>query len=943
MLGSSAKRARIRLNSNIRNGITTVAISKPEPHIGQKLNRVGMLAALTLFCVMAGHVMLETGVDALFLANIPVEQLPIVTILMAFLALGLSRFDGGFSHRGVLIALQWFACLGTLAFWTLVQTGLEWIYYPLYVWSGIATSLVVVRFWLLLGDLFTIGEGKKAFAMIAMGGSLGALIGSSLAVALAPRMGGTGLLLGSSVAFGISTIAPMLGLPRTKPSEVESETSAKSQGLGESLTTLVGNPYALRVAMLIVMGSITLTLGDYLFKSVLSEEIAADALATWLSRIYLGLNLLSIAVLALGVTPIVRRLGVDRSLAVLPSLIGAAAIGVLAGGALVATICLKLADGMFRYSLYKTATELLYLPMTSRLRSSVKSTIDLAGQSGAKALGSVMILGLVALPESRWLIAGVVAMSAIAWAGLALILRKSYLDVFRQTLGHGVIETMIDHPELDLESAGSLIRALSDPDESRALAALNLLGDRGQLDLVPSLLLYHPSTMVVSDALDRFSLEKRDDIRHLLPHLIEHEDSSVRAAAVRATWAMDESISELEAYSGNHCLVVRASAAAGLLHAGHINEANYLDVVSEALAYELPDPKIAIARAAQLRSHPINRETLVRMIGDEEVDVALEAIRAICISEDPWFVSHLIRHLDRRSTRESIRRALILHGDYALSQLASDLVEEETPGSVRTHIPRTIARFESEAAAHHLLRSLGQAKNGLVHYKILKGLKSLLRSLPAKNGPERLDLSQLEDGFHRTLAMGVRYLMLKRNLEAKQIARTDFSTTSGQLLVDLLGDKIELTTGRLFLMLGMLYPREDFRSIRNGLRSAATKDRASAVELIETLLSRDAAISILDLTSGRFDANDPPPTQANREAPELVYHELLAEVIETDSRTLTALALYHSAEVGDVPSGVSDPVAVPGTEAWPDARERGLEAMRDLIGPRDLRPRVEAG
>ena len=81
------------------------------------------------------------------------------------------------ANRSRLLTLQLTACVGTLGFWSLSLTSVAWTYYALYVWSGIITSLIVVRFWLLLADLFTITEGKRLFAGIAMGGSVGALRG----------------------------------------------------------------------------------------------------------------------------------------------------------------------------------------------------------------------------------------------------------------------------------------------------------------------------------------------------------------------------------------------------------------------------------------------------------------------------------------------------------------------------------------------------------------------------------------------------------------------------------------------------------------------------------------------------------------------------------------------------------------------------------------------
>jgi len=874
---------------------------------------------------MMAHVLLETGVDALFLANIPVERLPFVTIAMAVVALFLSRLGGGQNHRRVLVLLQSGGALGTLILWALLATDVVWVYYALYAWAGIATSLIVVRFWLLLGDLFTIGEGKRAFATIAMGGSGGALLGSGLSVLMAPAFGGAGLLVAAALAYGLSIMTALYGLPPSESTSTERTTSSStSPRWSESLRSLVENPYAARVAMIVAVASMTLTLGDYLFKSVLTEEVDAASLATWLSRIYLGLNLLSIGVLAVGVTPVVRRLGVDRSLAVLPALIAGSAVGVLAGGALVATVLLKLADGMLRYSLHKTATELLYLPMSSALRSAVKSVIDLVGQSAAKALASLLILGLVATPDPRGAIALGVAVLGGVWVMLALRLRHAYLDVFRETLGQGVIETMLEHPELDLDSVGSLIRALSDPDESRAVAALHLLAERGQMDLIPSLILYHPSPRVVSEALDRFAEDHRTDIAHLLSHLVDHPDAVVRAATVRAAWAIEHDVATLHSYEDSTCVVVRVSAAIGLFHRGAIGEAALAEQLDASMAYQDSAPRRAIARSAQLQYDEVLRDVLVALMRDDDPDVADEAVRAIRKSNDRRFVPHLIEHLDRRIIREPVRRALIEIGDDALTQLEQRLVSPDTPHELRTHLPRTIARFEPERAVAVLLRSLDQVEDRLTHFKILKGLEGLLRSQshPAGSGAlgmnrRSLDLKALRMAFHRTLEEALRLLTLGRQISAAMEQDSRRATVGGKLLVDLLRDKTGLATGRLMLMLGILYPREDFRSIANGLASAQTTDRASAIELIETLLSRDVAISILDLVSGRFEA-------AGQAQASIDYAPLLEEVASLGSETLGAVALYHAAEVG-----VGLAAAEPRVDA--EGRAHGVAAIRALI------------
>jgi AAA family ATP:ADP antiporter len=919
--------------------------------------RVRWIAAWTLGCVMAGHTMLETARDALFLANISVERLPFVTIAIAFLALLASREPARFGNRRVLTWLVGLAAIGTIGFWQLVSTAGDWAYYALYVWSGIITTLIVVRFWLLLGDLFTITQGKRVYAAIALGGSVGALLGSMTAALLAPSVGGEGLLVGASLAFAASAVGPGWGLGLTKVEEGVARPDrelASGSGFDASVRGVLGNPYASRVAGLVIVAGITLTLGDYLFMSVLAEEVAPDQLATILSRIYLGLNILSIGMLAIGVTPIVRRIGVDRSLAVLPTFIGLAGVGVLAGGALGATVFLKAADGTLRYSLHKTALELLYLPMSSSLRRSVKAVIDIVGQAGAKALGSLLILGLVLSPEPRMAVAFAVAASAATWLLSAIFLRNAYLNVFRQTLGEGMIETEIDHPELDLDSATSLIRALSEPDERRVIAAMRMLTERGHAALIPSLILYHPSPRVVTHALDTFAVTRREDLLGLLEHLIDHEDANVRAATVRAAWVLDPNLDRLREFRDSECTAIRVSAAHGLLAAGDFEPAEYLGILDEAIAYETYEPRLASATAARLHYHPVAREALVRLAGDENLEVAEEAVRAICASGDEWFTAPLVGLLGERRVRDGVRAALLERGGAALRVLADRLVDPTTPVPILRHIPRTIARFGSQEASNVLIDSLSRIESGMVRYKLLRGLETMHGSRRRGRETESglipaLDVRGIRAEFDRTLDRSLDLLHLEAELARTQSESPERATVGGELLVELLQDKRDLATGRLFTMLGLIYPNEDFRVIRSGLRSAAATDRASAMELIETLLSREVGSAILGLVmEGSADAllAVADPVRKDRR---LDYASVVRALLQDESHSVKAVALYHAGEVGIELD--TETIRGADSDADPDRgssdltlQDRGLAILRELSeqGARRTRPVVQA-
>ena len=154
----------------------------------QEEGRLKRAAFVTLFCLLAGHALLETARDALFLTHVPAEQLPwmylsIAAVVVLF-ALFRSRSYDGADHRQELMALQILAAIGTLGFWILLPSEVRWFYYALYIWSGVIGGLLVVTFWLVLGDIFTITQGKRVYAAVGTGGAVGAIGGFGLASGL---------------------------------------------------------------------------------------------------------------------------------------------------------------------------------------------------------------------------------------------------------------------------------------------------------------------------------------------------------------------------------------------------------------------------------------------------------------------------------------------------------------------------------------------------------------------------------------------------------------------------------------------------------------------------------------------------------------------------------------------------------------------------------------
>ncbi len=152
----------------------------------------------------------------------------------------------------------------------------------------------------------------------------------------------------------------------------------------------------------------------------------------------------------------------------------------LTAGAFGASVILKGLDGAFRYSIHKTSTELLLVPVPDGVRERIKPIVDLVGSRGGQAVASLAILGLVALggaASSTMVLGALVFGLSVYWVALVITIRTHYLDVFRETLRSGGLSGKAELPELDLGALETLFAGLNSNRDQEVIASLELLAE----------------------------------------------------------------------------------------------------------------------------------------------------------------------------------------------------------------------------------------------------------------------------------------------------------------------------------------------------------------------------------------------------------------------------------------------------------------------------------
>src|SRR6185503_598859 len=313
--------------------------------------RAGVTGAfLTLFGILAGHTLLETARDALFLARLQPSQLPWVYLAMAVLAVGLSLGPAArrLTRTRGLSRLLVSCAVVTFLFWLFGSWHNPWTLRALYVWTGLVGTLAGLQFWLVLGEMYTITQAKRIYRVVGLGSVLGAEAGAGAARLISVHLSTSDLILASAATLAVTGLGPALLLRRGEPAGAEASSVAVAQSPSQAMAFLRGHPYLTRLSGLVLVSTMTVTLADYIFKSTVARIVPAADLGPFFATFYMTLNALALTAQLVLMGWVLRVLGLHRALWVLPSLVLLGSAGVAAGGGLLAALLLKGADGALR-------------------------------------------------------------------------------------------------------------------------------------------------------------------------------------------------------------------------------------------------------------------------------------------------------------------------------------------------------------------------------------------------------------------------------------------------------------------------------------------------------------------------------------------------------------------------------------------------------------------
>jgi AAA family ATP:ADP antiporter len=333
----------------------------------------------------------------------------------------------------------WFWLLNVLLFQLLFRQapGNVWVAAAYYVWFSVANLFMISVFWSLMVDLFTPAQATRLFALIAAGGSIGAIAGPLLVRLLVQRLQLSGLLLLAAAGFLIVIVLLyrlMHEKQRLHASREEAQASTLDHQLPgsafEGFSRLFRSRYIMSQAAFILLMTWVNTVAYFLQTDFIAHAFQAVAgRAQAIADIDLVVNIATALILTFGLGRLVQRFGVTAGLLLNPLIMLPAFVVVAISPSLIVIQGLQAVRRIAQYAVARPSREICFTVVEQSSRYKAKNVIDTVVYRFGDVSSAWMQAGLRAAGFGLGGAVSVGIGACIAWAAVARYAGRRYEEI----------------------------------------------------------------------------------------------------------------------------------------------------------------------------------------------------------------------------------------------------------------------------------------------------------------------------------------------------------------------------------------------------------------------------------------------------------------------------------------------------------------------------------
>ena len=362
-----------------------------------------VVMTLTVFLLLTAYYLLKTAREPLILLHGGAEVKSYAAAGQAVLLLGFVQLYGWVARKvgrmRLLLGVYLFFASNLVLFALLARAALP-VAIPFYLWVGVYNYTSIAQFWGYASDVYTPEQGKRLFAVIGIGSSLGAVAGAHLAKRVVP-LGPQAMMLGAAILLGVCCALLIWVDSRVEAPALAKAKEEDAQPLSHesAFSLLTRDKYLILIAILTLLINWCNSTGEYILDRTLLAAVSgkgqhADAMVfvgQFKAEYFEWVNIIGVLLQLFAVSRILDKLGVRTALFFLPVIAFGGYTVMLVAPVLSLIRLAKVAENSLDYSVQNTARQALYLVATRVEKYVGKITVD----SFFVRFGDVLSAGVV--------------------------------------------------------------------------------------------------------------------------------------------------------------------------------------------------------------------------------------------------------------------------------------------------------------------------------------------------------------------------------------------------------------------------------------------------------------------------------------------------------------------------------------------------------------------
>ena len=299
-----------------------------------------------------------------------------------------------------------------------------WINRGFFVWVSVFNLFNTAVFWAFMTDLFTVDQGKRLYGFIAVGGTLGAILGAYITKHYVREIGAANLLVIAAAMFAIAGFLVRF-FPHGAAERKEPVTMLEKPIGGSVWSGITHICRSMGLAASIILYTTTSTWAYFQQSELAGAVLKTSADRTvFFGNLEIWVNSITVLIQIFLTGRLLKWFGVAFTLVSLPivSLVGFAAMGL--AGSLAMLAMFQVARRAAAYALMRPSREILFTVLRREDKYKVKSVTDTLGYRTGDQLGAWSYHGLQGLGLTLNTISWIAVPITAAWCALSIWLAR---------------------------------------------------------------------------------------------------------------------------------------------------------------------------------------------------------------------------------------------------------------------------------------------------------------------------------------------------------------------------------------------------------------------------------------------------------------------------------------------------------------------------------------